>query len=155
MQPPHRSLACLRSSRTWCSSCWGSGPRSGTCVLGSLPSSDSGTQRAHRSSQYPPLSSPRPNLPARTRPRSQPVSATVQPALDNKPQSVPASPRPQPVSATVQPAPGNKPQSAPASPRPQPVSVPVHPSPQSASNSQPQGVPASSWPQRVQPPAPI
>ncbi|XP_045137217.1 vegetative cell wall protein gp1-like [Portunus trituberculatus] len=64
------------------------------------------------------------------------------------------APWPQPVSATVQPAPNIKPQSAPASLRPQPVSVLVHPSSQSAPDSQPQGVPASR-PQRVQPPAPV
>ncbi|XP_045132192.1 translation initiation factor IF-2-like [Portunus trituberculatus] len=75
-----------------------------------------------------------------------PVQPVSQPARKNQPQSVPASPRPQPVFARVQPAPDNKLQSAPASPRPQPVSVPVHPLPQSAPDTQPQGVPASSRP---------
>ncbi|MPC97123.1 hypothetical protein E2C01_092415 [Portunus trituberculatus] len=60
-------------------------------------------------------------------PWPQPVSATVQPAQDNKPQCVPASPRPQPVTVTVQPSPDNKPQSVPARPRPQPVTERVQP----------------------------
>ncbi|XP_045118166.1 predicted GPI-anchored protein 58 [Portunus trituberculatus] len=100
---------------------------------------------------------PAPQPAHKNQPQSVPASPQPQPvsAPDNKPQSMPASPWPQPVTATVQPALDNKPQSAPASPRLQPVSVPVHPSPQSAPDSQPQGVPASSRPQRVQPPAPV